>query len=153
MGKKKSKEEKEKLKEERRKRRAVAMAEVRRRAAMFGGMQVVRIDGHKAIVPDIPKGHYMKKKRASEEKGVALTIPPTFQWSSTGQIPEPITVKEIEGKGRVQKGIKRAKRVGAKIEAGRAYAESVFGGYTRNIVEAGLLPGTWVQQKDKKNRR
>ena len=149
MRKKKSKEEKEKLKAKRKEYRAVAMAEVRRRAVMFGGMQVVRIDGHKAIVPDIPKEHYMKKRRASEEKVATLTIPQTFQWSSTGQIPEPITVKEIEGKGRVRKGIKRVKRVGAKIEAGRGYAESVFGGFTKNIVEGGLLPGTWVQQKKK----
>ena len=155
MKKKISKEEKARRKAKRKERRAGAMAELRRRAAMFGGTRVVKFDGHETIVPVVPKERYVKKKQT----GKKITTPPPIpavQWSSTAQTMEelePVSAKEIEEKGkigRIKKAIRKVERVGAKIEARRKFGEDVFGGFTENIVEGGLLPRTWVKPKKRK---
>lgn len=156
MGKKISKEEKARRKAERKERHAEAMAEMRRCAAMFGGTRVVKFDGHETIVPVVPKDQYVKRKHTEKEKALPPIPAPTFSWSSTSQAMEkvePVSVKETEQKGKVgkiKKAIKTAEQVGAKIEAGRKFGESVFGGFTENIVEGGLMPETWVKAKKRK---
>lgn len=148
MRKKISKEEKAKRKAKRKERQAEAMAELRRGAAMFGGTKVIKFDGHETIVPIVPKERYVKKKKTP------LPIPAqTFSWSSTSQTMEkiePVSVKEIEEKGKIGKAFEKAKKIGAKIEAGRKFGESLFGGITENIVEGGLMPGTWIKPKKRK---
>ena len=153
-----SKEEKAKRKANRRERRAEAMAELRRGAAMFGGTRVVKSDAHETIVPVVPKERYMKKKRVEKEKTTPPLTPPipTVQWDTTAQTMEevaPVSVKEPVAKGKtgkIGKAFEKVKKVGAKIEAGRKFGEGLFGGITENIVEGGLMPGTWVKRKKKK---
>lgn len=153
MRKKISKEEKTRRKAKRKERRAEAMVELRRGAAMFGGTRVVKSNGHETIVPVVPKERYVKQKQKEKEK-VPPPIPiQTFSWSSTSQSMEkiePVSVKEIEEKGKIGKAFEKAKKVGAKIEAGRKFGESLFGGITENIVEGGLMPGTWIKPKKRK---
>jgi len=153
MRKKLSKEEKAERKAKRKERRAEAMAEVRRGAAMFGGTRVIKFDGHETIVPVVSKDRYVKGKQKGKEKASSPISTPTFSWSSTAQTIEriePVSVKEIEKKGKIGKAIKTAGRVSAKVEAGRKFGESLFGGFTENIVEGGLMPGTWVKPKKRK---
>ena len=152
-----SKEEKAKTKANRKERRAEGMAELRRRVAMFGGTRVVKFDAHETIVPVVPKERYMKKKHMEKEITTPPPTPPipTVQWSTTAQTMEEVTsvsVKESVAKGKtgkIGKAIDKAKKVGAKIEAGRKFGEGLFGGITENIVEGGLMPGTWVKKKKK----
>ena len=155
MKKKISKEEKARRKAQRKERRAEAMAEVRRRAAMFGGTRVVKFDGHETVAPVVPKERYAKKQQTEKKKTTPPPIP-TIKWDTTAQRMEeiePVSAKEIEEKGkigRIKKAIRKAERVGAKIEAGRKFGEELFGGFTENIVEGGLMPRTWVKQKKRK---
>lgn len=153
-----SKEEKAKRRANRSERRAEGMAELRRRAAMFGGTRVVKFDGHETIVPMISKERYTKKKRVEKEKTTPPLTPPipTVQWDTTAQTMEevaPVSVKKPVAKGKtgkIGKAFEKVKKVGAKIEAGRKFGEGLFGGITENIVEGGLMPGTWVKRKKKK---
>ena len=155
MKKKISKEEKARRRAKRKEKRAEAMAEVRRRAAMFGGTRVVKFDGHETIVPVVSKERYVKKKQTEKKEATPPPIP-TVQWNTTTQPMEEIktvSIKETGEKreaGKIERAIAKAGRIGAKIEAGRKFGEGVFGGFTENIVEGGLMPRTWFKQKKKK---
>jgi len=158
MREKLSKREKEKRKAERKERRAEAMAEMRRRAAMFGGTRIVKFDGHETVVPIIAKEQYTKKKKVERKNDVPPPIP-TFSWNTTAQTMEkiePVSIKEIEEKGKMgkaRKAIKKAEQVGAKIETGRKLGENFFGRITENIVEGGLIPRTWFEKRKSRTPR